>query len=164
MTCSDAMNELPAHIPALLPRARRLCRNDADARDLIQDTCVNALEALADAAAPPENLLGWLVVIMRNLWFSIVRQRRVRADAHAEMATRPSLDDALCEARLVYNQLARAWSELPPQSQNIARRCLLDGDSQQEVSQTLGMTAGGVAASIHRTRHALRLSLLEATR
>jgi RNA polymerase sigma-70 factor (ECF subfamily) len=154
--------EVPIHVPFLLTRARRLCRNEADAHDLVQDTCLLALEALTREAASPENLRGWLLVVMRNHWFSTMRKRRARSSAHAELAGGLSSDVGLCETRLVYSQLARAWGRLPAQSRSIAQQCLLDGDSQQEVSRRLGMTAGGVAASIHRTREALRQSMFGA--
>jgi RNA polymerase sigma-70 factor (ECF subfamily) len=162
MTCTEASDEIPTHIPHLIIRARRLCRNEADARDLIQDTCLNALEALERAAVPPDNVRAWLVVIMKNLWLSTLRQHRVRAHAHAEIVNQSTVDARLHESRLSCTQLARAWSQLPAHSQNIARQCLLEGDSQEEVSRRLGMTAGGVAASIHRTREVLRQSMLEA--
>jgi len=163
MICAEAMNQVPTHIPFLLTRARRLCRNEADARDLVQDTCLHALEALGRADTQPDNLRAWLVVVMRNHWFSAIRQHRVRLHAHAEIAESPSLDAGLCETRLVYSQLARAWSRLPAQSQNIAHQCLIEGQSQEEVSRRLGMTAGGVAASIHRTREMLRHSMFGAS-
>ena len=97
---------------------------------------------------------------MRNHWFSVVRKHKVRANAHAQLANEPWCDVGLIESRLVYRQLARAWSRLPAQSRSIARHCLLDGHSQEEASRTLGMTAGGIAASIHRTRRTLRQEML----
>jgi RNA polymerase sigma-70 factor (ECF subfamily) len=162
MICTSVMEEVPTHLAFLLTRARRLCRNEADARDLVQDTCLHALEALKRSDTPPDNLRAWLSVIMRNHWFSAIRQYRVRANAHADIADRSSLDDGLCETRFVYSQLARVWSRLSKQSQNIAQQCLIQGDSQEEVSRRLGMTAGGVAASIHRTREVLRQSMFGA--
>jgi RNA polymerase sigma factor (sigma-70 family) len=159
MHCSSVMNEALTHIPFLLNRARRICRNEADALDLVQDTCLRVLEALERTETRPDNLRGWLVVIMHNHWISIVRAQRVRTNAQAELAARPTVDDALSETRLVYSQLARAWSQLPAQSQCIARQCLIEGDSQEEVSRRLGMSPGGVAVSIHRTRKALHASM-----
>jgi len=154
---------LAAHTPFLLTRARRICRNDADARDLVQDTCLHAIEALKRTGIPPDNVRAWLIVIMRNQWLSSMRQQRVRVNAHAELATRPAVDDATVESRIVPDQLVRAWNRLPAHSQHIARQHLIDGCSQEELSRRLGMTAGGVAASIHRTRDALRRAMRELT-
>ncbi len=153
------ISEVPTHVPLLLARARRLCRNEADARDLVQDTCLHAIEALRRTGSDPDNLPGWLVIIMRNRWFSAIRQHRVRAHAHAQMVQGPPIDVTRCETSLVYSHLSQAWTRLPAQSQNIAQQCLIEGHSQEEVSRRLGMTAGGVAASIHRTRQTLRQSV-----
>jgi RNA polymerase sigma-70 factor (ECF subfamily) len=165
MKRTNAVKEITAQIPFLLGCATRLCRHDADARDLVQDTCLQAVLALKEGHAAPQDLRAWLVVVMRNHWFSTLRRQRVRMNAYAELAAvEREADDALCEARLVCSQLARAWSQLPAQSQTIAKRCLIDGDSQEDVSRKLGLTAGGVAASIHRTRHALRATAFSSAR
>jgi RNA polymerase sigma-70 factor, ECF subfamily len=160
MTISEAMNAVPTETMFLLGHARRLCRNESDARDLVQDTCLQALEALRQLETPPENLRAWLLVIMRNHRFSTIRRQRVRATAHAEIASRPFIDDGRADSRLLCSRVARAWSQLPSRSQSIASQCLIDGDSQEDVSRRLGMTPGGVAASIHRTRAVLRASVL----
>ena len=147
---------LAEHTSYLLARARGLTRNEADARDLVQDTCVHALEALSRMDTPPENLRGWLLVVMRNHWFNIVRHHRVRAVARAELTSRDSFDSGLFETRAVYRQVERAWNQLPDQAREIAHQCLFDGDSHEDVSRWFGITPGGVATSIHRTREQLR--------
>jgi len=154
---------LKAHEPALLARARRLTRNEADARDLVQDTWVLAFEGLERLGEEPENFRGWLLVIMRNHWFNAVRHRRVRSAARREMATSDGFDASLVETRAFYRQFERAWNEVSPHARGIATQCLLDGDSQEDVSLRFGMTAGGIAASIHRTRAHLQQSLFGAT-
>jgi RNA polymerase sigma-70 factor (ECF subfamily) len=161
MLCTEAIDEIPSHIEFLLSRARRLTRDEADASDVVQETCLRALEALRQSELAPANLRGWLVVILRNQWFSALRQQRVRVHVHAELAAPEPVALPLHETRLQCRQLARAWSELPAHSRDIAHQCLIDGESQEEVSRRLGMTAGGVAASIHRTRQALRDSMSE---
>ena len=150
---------LSPHMTYLLAAARRLTRNEADAHDLVQDTCVHALEALARMSALPDNVRGWLSVVMRNHWFSIVRHHRVHSNARAELARCGNVDSGLCESRVVQVQLERAWNKLTEQAQAIARQCLIDGDSYDDVSRRFGITAGSVACSIHRTREQLRLSM-----
>jgi RNA polymerase sigma factor (sigma-70 family) len=142
----------------LLRYARRLTHNDADATDLLQDTCVQALEA-AGQTDYPDHPRTWLVTVMRNRWFNIVRHRRVRRTVQAALAQRTSVDDSLCETRVACDQLSRAWSQLPAQAQLIAEQCLIDEDSHDDVSRRFGITAGGVATSIHRTRSSLRKTM-----
>jgi RNA polymerase sigma-70 factor (ECF subfamily) len=147
------------HASDLLRRARRLTRNETDALDLVQDTCLNAFEALARMQSPPANMRGWLFVLMRNHWFNIVRHQRVCSSARVELAARGDLDSGLHDTRAVFSQLSRAWGKLSEQAQSIATRCLIEGESHEEVSRRLGMTPGGVAASIHRTREQLRIAM-----
>jgi RNA polymerase sigma factor (sigma-70 family) len=150
---------LSMHARYLLACARRLTRNDADARDLVQDACVQALEALQSPSPPPSNLRAWLLTIMRNHWFNVVRHRKVRATARAELVHLRESDSRLNDVNVLHSQLLRAWGELPVQAQNIAQQCLIDGDSHELVSSRFGITAGGVATSIHRTREQLRISM-----
>jgi RNA polymerase sigma-70 factor (ECF subfamily) len=152
MTTHDFL--LP-HTHYLLARARRLTRNEADARDLVQETCLHAIETLRERDTPPESPRGWLVVMLRNLWFNNLRHKDVCRTAQAEILARSSSDTSLVDTRMVNSQFARAWGQLSPQSQEIAERCLLDGESYEEVSQRFGLSAGGVASSIHRTRQSL---------
>jgi RNA polymerase sigma factor (sigma-70 family) len=98
---------------------------------------------------------------MRNHWFNMLRHHKVRRSAHAEIAARPSSDTSLWDTRVMHSQFARAWSRLPAQAQKIAQQCLLDGDSYDEVSQRFGLSPGGVATSIHRTRESLRQAMFE---
>jgi RNA polymerase sigma-70 factor (ECF subfamily) len=156
------LSVLKEHEAVLLSRARRLTRNEADARDLLQDTWLLALEAKDRLASPPENVRAWLLVIMRNHWFNVVRNRRVRAAARRALAAAENFDASLVETRAFYRQFERAWNEVSPHARGIATSFLIDGDSQEDVSLRFGMTAGGVAASIHRTRAHLHQSLFGA--
>jgi RNA polymerase sigma-70 factor (ECF subfamily) len=147
---------LSPHAGYLLACARRLTRNEADARDLVQDTCLHAVETLRSSDTLPKNPRGWLAVMMRHRWFNVLRHNKVCRTAHAAIAAEPSADTSLSDTRVIHSQLVRAWSRLSTQSQEIAEQCLIDGDSYDDVSQRFGLTAGGVATSIHRTRESLR--------
>ena len=147
---------LSPHTAYLLSRARGLTRNETDARDLVQETCLQAVETLRHTDVYPADLRAWLVVMMRHLWFNVLRHHKVRRTVHAEIAARPSSDTALFDSRVSHEQLERAWSQLPAQSRKIAEQCLLDGDSYDEVSKRFGLSRAGIATSIHRTRASLR--------
>ena len=153
---------LGPHMPYLLSAARRTTRNEANAHDLVQDTCVHALEFLARGGALPDNPRGWLLVVMRNQWISVMRHHRVRSNARAELAGRAAVDSGLHESRVTSEQFERAWSALSSQAQEVARQCLIEGDSYEDVSRRFGITTGGIACSIHRTREQLRLTMFGA--
>ncbi len=67
--------ELPGTVPALLAYARMLAGNEQDARDLVQDTLVRALES-ADRFDGRSSLVTWLRRILHNRWIDVVRARR----------------------------------------------------------------------------------------
>lgn len=75
MTGDLVREELPGTVPALLAYARMLAGNEQDARDLVQDTLVRALES-ADRFDGRSTLVGWLRRIMHNRWIDVVRARR----------------------------------------------------------------------------------------
>jgi RNA polymerase sigma-70 factor (ECF subfamily) len=152
---------LSPHATYLLACARRLTRNEADARDLVQDTCLHAVETLQSSGDFPANPRGWLAVMMRHRWFNVLRHNKVCRTAHAEIAAQPSSDTSLSDARVIQSQLVRAWGRLSAQAQEIAEQCLIDGDSYDDVSRRFGLSAGGIATSIHRTRASLRQSMFD---
>ena len=75
MTAEQVREELPGTVPALLAYARMLAGNEQDARDLVQDTLVRALES-ADRFDGRSSLVGWLRRILHNRWVDVVRARR----------------------------------------------------------------------------------------
>jgi DNA-directed RNA polymerase specialized sigma24 family protein len=150
-----ALDVVSPHIPSLLVRARALARNDADARDLVQDTCVCALVGLQRMAAPPANMGAWLRVILKNVWLNIARSRRAQAAANARLVEERA-DRGLLEARVSRTQLARMWRKIPPAARRIATACLVDGEGRDVVSARTGVAPAAIDASIYRTRKALR--------
>ena len=75
MTAEQVREELPGTVPALLAYARMLAGDEQDARDLVQDTLVRALES-ADRFDGRSSLVGWLRRILHNRWIDLVRARR----------------------------------------------------------------------------------------
>src|SRR5882762_11069232 len=52
-----------------------LTRNHAEAEDLVQETYVRAMQAVARLRAG-SNVKSWLFTILRNIWFNQLRKRR----------------------------------------------------------------------------------------
>ncbi len=50
-------------------------RNRAEAEDLVQETCLRAIQALERLRAG-SNIKGWLFTILRNIWLNHVRKMR----------------------------------------------------------------------------------------
>jgi RNA polymerase sigma-70 factor (ECF subfamily) len=147
------------YFSCLLSRARHFTRDEADARDLVQDTYVHALEKLPLADVEPGNVRAWLLAVMRNHWFNVVRHRRVRSKAALAFTMEDASDSSLCETRASGAQFLRAWQSLHEEARTIAQQCLLEGEPYELVSQRLGITPATVATSIHRTRKRLKATM-----
>ena len=52
-----------------------LSRDRVEAQDLVQETCVRAIEAV-DGLRLGSNVKSWLFTILRNIWFNQLRRRR----------------------------------------------------------------------------------------
>src|SRR6516164_24220 len=80
MTTAIFERDLEAELPRLRAQARRLCRNESDALDLVQDTLVRALRYAASFEGGT-NLHAWLAQIQKSIFVS--RYRRSRRERRA---------------------------------------------------------------------------------
>src|SRR5260370_42371464 len=52
-----------------------LSRDRTEAEDLVQETCVRAVQA-TESLRPDSNVKSWLFTILRNIWLNQLRHRR----------------------------------------------------------------------------------------
>src|SRR5690242_12082113 len=80
--CTDEDMEFQAFArsqePRLLTIALRLCGNEADARDLVQDTFERALRH-AERILPGASGRSWLTTTLNNLFVDFCRRHRAKA-------------------------------------------------------------------------------------
>src|SRR5574341_2343821 len=78
---ATSYDAIVAGLPALLPRLWRyglvLARDSAVAEDLVQATCVRALERSSQFAIGTR-LDRWLFSILRSIWINQLRAQRIR--------------------------------------------------------------------------------------
>jgi len=147
--------------PSLLRMARQILRNDADARDAVQEAAFRValnLPQLQNAAAFPK----WSHTIVRRCCLTLVAQRRATDLTHIslgddsaqlpEVATSP----AGVEDSVDVGQIFRA---LGTDAAEIIRLRLELGLSVREAAETLGISEGAIKVRLHRARReALRLA------
>ena len=149
---------------SLLPRLRRfalsLTRSGPDADDLLQDACATALQKWQQYD-PTQPLDRWMFRVVRNLWVSEIRKRKVRqgegqvnAEESNELRVAGSADDVLT-AKQVRSKVADLEADL---AQPLMLVCA-EGYSYREVSELLGVPIGTVMSRIHRARKLLVSSL-----
>lgn len=153
-------DKLKKDLIALLPRLRRfagsMTRSQAEADDLVQDTCLRALSR-PDQWDPSRPLDRWVFRIMRNLWISEVRKRQVRlgqghvpADETNELVTHKTAEQNL-EAAQLFGQVAA----LPEELASVLLAVSVEGYSYSEAAELLDIPIGTVMSRIHRARKVL---------
>ncbi len=150
--------------------ARWLAREDDAARDLVQDTVVQALQAREGFEAGT-NLRAWLFRIARNRFLDL-RARRQREplgeimDPSQDGARDASGAEALLGDRelarlqgLVRGDITRALETLPEVYRMAILLTDVEGWTWAEAAEMLGVPVGTVQSRVFRGRRALRLLL-----
>ena len=152
-----------ASYPRLLPLALRLCRNRADAHDLVQDTVERGLRrrALFRTGDTPER---WMATILRRIFLDRCRSRTRRAALAAleaaeegRRAASPADPDepAPWEAFTV-EDVQQALLFLDPASRETFSLFTFANLGQSEIAQRLSISQKTVATRVFRTRGKLR--------
>lgn len=148
-------------LSAMLPRLRRfahgLCRNAADADDLVQATVERALRS-HDQWQDGTRLDSWLFRIQRNIWIDLGRAgaRRARYEAPPEDGfsvgedPRPGI-----EAGIDLQRAMAALQRLPEEQREIVSLILIEGLGYRETAEILDLPIGTVSSRLVRGRTAL---------
>lgn len=167
----DAYEELVrVHGGRMLSVAKRMLRNEEDARDAVQDAFLSAFRAV-DRFEGGSQLGTWLHRIVVNAALMKLRTRRRKPeepldpllprfleDGHMERPARAwarPADEALASKetrRMVLDRIA----ELPETYRTILLLRDVEGLDTDETATALGITPGAVKTRLHRARLALR--------
>lgn len=155
------MNPLAPHLTALLPKlwrfALRLTRHDEDAQDLVQRTCVRALER-QHQWRPDTHPLSWLYAILHSIWMNELASRRLRRvdslsrgddEEDIELADAAATDP---ETSMFYRQVVAAVGALPDAQRVVMLLVAIEGLSYREASDVLGVPIGTVMSRLSRAR------------
>lgn len=146
-------------IPALRVFARSLCRNVAEADDLVQDTLLRGLEKHIQFT-PGTNLRAWLFTIMRNRFYS-TRVKIMREPTGTEDCV-SGTPQGRCETQYWHLRLGeseRAMQALPVHYRETIMLIGVLGESYQRAACILGCDIGTVKSRMSRARAALRLKI-----
>jgi RNA polymerase sigma-70 factor, ECF subfamily len=130
------------------------------AEDLVQATCVRALER-AGQFTPGTRLDRWLFAIERSIWLNDIRARRVRLGAgHADAEDVLSFDGAAAiETNIVAARVLREVQRLPEVLRETVFLVYVEGHSYAEAAAALGIPIGTVMSRLAAAR--LRLAALK---
>jgi len=162
------------HGPRLLAVARRLLRNEEDARDAVQEAFLSALKAL-DSFEGAARISTWLHRIVVNAALMKMRSRRRKPEEPIDAflpgfledghhATHPpewrDTPEALLAQRETRDLVHACIDRLPESYRTVVIFRDVEELGTEETARLLGLTPGAVKLRLHRGRQALR-TLLE---
>ena len=160
MTAAD---DLPQLLPDLLPKlwafSLRLCGNRHDAEDLLQRSCLRALER-PNQLRPETTPLSWMFSITHSIWINELRARKVRGQGRVEW------DDALLdtvadpiastpEQNMMSWQIIEAVERLPEAQRTVMLLVAVAGLSYGEAAEVLGVPIGTIMSRLSRARQTI---------
>jgi RNA polymerase sigma-70 factor, ECF subfamily len=152
--------ELARTLPQLLPRlwrfALRLTGDKHDAEDLVQRTCVRALER-QHQLQPGTSTLSWVFSIAHSIWLNEVRARKIRCHRSiqwsaelAETVADPAASDP--DTSVLHQQIVSAVARLPDAQRAVLLLVAVEGMSYREAASVLGVPIGTVMSRLARAR------------
>jgi RNA polymerase sigma-70 factor (ECF subfamily) len=126
------------------------------AEDLVQATCVRALER-AHQFEPGTRLDRWLFSILRSIWLNEIRARRVRIGEGAIDAELILVFDGArqIEASVLAHQVLREVAALPGALRETLFLVYVEGLSYREAAAILDVPVGTVMSRLARARSLL---------
>lgn len=148
------------HGPALRRLAHAYAEGPADADDLFQDICFALWRALPSfRGESSERTFAFRIGHNRGLTHR-ARKRALAAELDEEIRDRSPGPETLLTAALTRERLAAAVHRLPETQRQVVMLSL-EGLSNVEIAEVLGVTDNSVAVRLTRARKGLRDLLLE---
>lgn len=158
---SDASRrEVRAGLEPCLARLWRyalvLSRANDIAEDLVQATCVRAIER-ADQFDPGTRLDRWLFAILRSIWLNEIRARKIRegrgfVDAEDVLSSDGAHE---IETNILAAEVLRAIGRLPEAQRETVLLVYGEGFSYAEAASALGSPVGTVMSRLAAARATL---------
>ncbi len=163
VTVTD-MAQFKKDLVQILPRLRRfaltLTRNAQDGDDLVQTACERAILRLAQWQSGTR-LDSWIYTMMRNLWISELRSRRVRmGSGHVDATESDELSTHIdAQDHLYGNQMVAMVMSLSEGLSSTLLLVAVEGHSYQEAAEILGIPIGTVMSRMSRARQMMKEKL-----
>ena len=147
---------LESCLPRLWRYALVISRNPSVAEDLVQATCVRALERQAQFR-PGTNLRAWLFTILSSIWKNQLRAEKVRAGAGFEDPEQVLLGDGRQDLT-ANNLLRRVLSKvegLPEAQRQAVLLVYAEGFTYREAAHILDVPIGTIMSRLAAARASL---------
>ncbi|TWF58621.1 RNA polymerase sigma factor [Neorhizobium alkalisoli] len=153
---ADIRNGLTENLARLWRYALVLSRQRDLAEDLVQATCVRALER-AGQFSPGTRLDRWLFSILHSIWLNDIRARKVRMGQGFVDADEVLVVDGAheTETHVMANQVMRRVEALPDAQRSAVFLAYVEGLSYREVAAVLDIPIGTVMSRLAAARATL---------
>lgn len=151
------------HLDAAYNLARRLVRNEQDAKDMVQEAYLRALRYFASFHG--SDARGWVLRIVRNTCYSWLNANRslrhaVEFDENLFQAdSRATNPEDLMLLNDDASLVRKAIEKLPPAFRKVVFLREIEGMSYKEIADSAGMPPGTVMSSLSRARSRLLAAL-----
>jgi RNA polymerase sigma-70 factor, ECF subfamily len=151
--------------------AMRLCRNQADAEDLVQEAALLSFRNFASFETGT-NFRAWFLKILTNCYYSRIRREKSRPvtsdlddtpdlyiyarSGQAGFPTQGPDPAAQLLDKLGTERIADAMGRLPEEYRVVSTLYFMDDLTYEEIAQVLGCPVGTVRSRLHRGRKMLQ--------
>ena len=147
----------------MLRLAVRIVASSADAEELVQDAFLKAYQY--QQSTEVVNWGGLLHRFVVNCALDHLRKKRATASLPGTGLASSAEDPAqLAEVRELADNLRREIARLPHQQSEVFCLSCLDGRSNQQIADALGIEKGAVATTLHKARERLAASMARVLR
>ena len=149
------------HAAKLTHYARRLLRDETEAEDVVQETCLRLWQRAQDYS-PEARVTTWLHRIAHNLAVDRLRARgrwQTPSDDEDDVEAISAPQARQLETKRKVLTLEAAWAELPERQAAALALVHLDGLSGSEAASVLGVSEDALESLLARARRALKAQL-----
>jgi RNA polymerase sigma-70 factor (ECF subfamily) len=161
MTNAALRKDLELELPRLRVLARRLCGNESDALDLVQDTALRAL-VYANSFEQGTNLRAWVAQILRSIFVSRYRRTKRERRALERLSSDPCAwpqREASQPSPSLGGRAAVALATLPDPFRRVVELVDLGGLEYVDAARALAVPVGTVMSRLYRGRRILAARL-----
>jgi RNA polymerase sigma-70 factor (ECF subfamily) len=165
-------NEVTAFNEAVLPHletaynlARWLTRNDQDAEDVVQEASLRAFKYWKGFSG--HDCRPWLLAIVRNTYYSWLRERSVQPELTADGEIDDVDDSTLNPEKILLRNANRellqaALEDLPVEFREAIVLREMEGLSYKEIADIANVPIGTIMSRLARARKRLQIYLMNA--
>lgn len=150
------MTGIAAELPRLWRYGLVLSGNRDTAEELVQATCVRALER-SDQFMAGTRLDRWLISILHSIWLNELRARKVRLGQGLVDADTALVFDGLkdTETNILARQVLREVQDLPEMQRETVYLVYVEGMTYREAADVLAIPIGTVMSRLSAARERL---------